>query len=97
MPTPISTFIASQKEFNARQGAAVDSIVKSFAGLSTDLETLNNKILELQNSPGGVTPEDQVLIDELQAQGSDLVARAEAVAEGLAKLDNSQPPVLPAP
>lgn len=97
MPTPISTFVASQKSYNDRQGAAIDSIVKSFAGLSSDIADLNRTITELQNSPGQVTPEDQALIDELQTAGSELVNRAEAVAAGLAKLDAAQPPVVPVP
>lgn len=93
----ISTFAANQKAFNDRQSAAIDAAVASITGLTEDVASLNVKILELQNSQGGVTPEDQVLIDDLQAQGEAVAARAEALAAALATLDSQTPPVVPPP
>lgn len=77
----ISDFAAKQKAFNDRTGAAIDGIV-------ADIGVLNDKITELQNSAGQVTPEDQALIDDLQAKGEALASRAEA-------LDNERPPTPP--
>lgn len=80
--TAISDFAAKQNEFNTRIGSAIDGIVG-------DIKSLNDKITELQNSSGAVTPEDQALIDDLQAQGQALADRAEA-------LDAQTPPAPPA-
>lgn len=91
----ISTFAANQKVFNDRQAAAIDAAVTSITGLTGDVAELNRKIEELQNSQGGVTPEDQVLIDDLQTQGEALAAKAEALAAALALLDAQNPPVVP--
>lgn len=77
----ISDFAAKQKAFNDRQSAAIDGVV-------ADVKALNDKITELQNSPGQVTPEDQALLDELQTQGEALASRMEA-------LDSQTPPVVP--
>lgn len=77
----ISDFAAKQKAFNDRTGAAIDGIV-------ADIKTLNDKITELQNSAGTVTPEDQALIDDLQAKGETLASKAEA-------LDAQTPPPPP--
>lgn len=79
--TAISDFAAKQTAFNNRVGASIDGIV-------ADVKSLNDKITELQNSAGTVTPEDQALIDDLQAKGEALAARAEA-------LDAQTPPVPP--
>ena len=91
----ISDFAAKQKAFNERQGAAIDSAVASVNGLTADVKALNDKITELQNSSGGVTPEDQALINELETQGEAVAAKAEAAAAALKALDEQTPPVVP--
>lgn len=91
----ISDFVAKQAAFNSRQGAAVDSIVSSVAGISADIDLLNEKITELQNSPGGITPEDQALLDQLQAQGEEVATKVEAASTALANLDALTPPKPP--
>lgn len=78
----ISDFAAKQNAFNQRIGAAIDGVV-------ADVKTLNDKIEELQNSGGAITPEDQALLDSLQEQG-------EALATKLEALDNLTPPTPPA-
>lgn len=93
----ISDFAAQQKSFNDAVSAAVDSMQASLTGISGDITTLNDKITALQNSAGGVTPEDQALIDDLQAQGAVLSNKATALAEALAALDALTPPAAPAP
>lgn len=105
----VTDFAVAQKAFNERQAVAIDKLAAAATtqatattGLAEDIKTLNDKITELQNSSGGVTPEDGVLIDELQAQGEALTARAEGVATAaeaqaaaLEALDSQTPPVVP--
>lgn len=81
MATPISDFAVKQNEFNDRQDAAV-------AGLTGDVQTLNDKITELQNSAGTITPEDQALLNDIQARGEAITAKLEA-------LDALTPPKVP--
>jgi chromosome segregation ATPase len=91
----ISTYAAKQKEYNDRHGAAIDSIVTSQTGLSGDIAELKRLIEELQNSPGEISPEDQALLDDLQALGEEAATKAEAQAAALKALDESTPPVVP--
>lgn len=93
----ISDYAAKQTEYNRRQAAAIDSIVASNAGLAADIKALNDKITELQNSSGEVTPEDQALIDDMEAKGAAAADRAEATAKALAALDEQTPPTVPTP
>lgn len=93
--TVISEFAAKQKAFNDAQGTAIDSLVSSVSGVAADVIALNDKIMELQNSQGQVTPEDQASIDELQAQGGALKTRMDAVVNSLAALDAQTPPKPP--
>lgn len=81
MASPIADFAAKQNAFNDRVDAAV-------SGLTEDVQTLNDKITELQNSPGSITPEDQALLDAIQT-------RSEAVATKLEALDGLTPPKPP--
>jgi len=80
--TAISDFAASQAAFNTRMDTAI-------SGLRDDIDALNAKIDELQNTSGGITPEDQMLLDDLQAQGDAMAVKLEA-------LDNLTPPAVPA-
>lgn len=77
----ISDFATKQNAFNDRMDAAV-------TGLQGDVKTLNDKITALQNSPGTVTPEDQKLLDDIQARSS-------AIADKLDALDALTPPTPP--
>lgn len=77
----VSEFAAKQNEFNDRVDTAV-------TGLQADIQALNDKIEELQNSPGEITPEDQASLDALQARG-------QAIADKLEALDALTPPVPP--
>jgi len=79
----ISDFAAKVKAFTDRQDAAID-------GLVADVKTLNDKITELQNSSGGISAEDQKLLDEIQNHAS-------AVADKLDALDAQTPPPAPPP
>jgi len=77
----IAEFAVKQNEYNARIDAAV-------AGISADLVALNDKIAQLQNSAGTITPEDQATLDELQRSG-------QAAADKIEALDALTPPVVP--
>lgn len=76
----ISDFAAKQQQFNSRMDTAVD-------GLSKDVAVLNEKILELQTTPGAITEEDQALLDSLEERGNAIAAKLEA-------LDGMTPPKL---
>ncbi len=69
----ISEFAAKQDAHNAKVAADLDTI----SGKIADMNTL---IGQLQNSSGSVTPEDQALLDKIEAAGKDLEAKADAVA-----------------
>lgn len=77
----IQQFAAKQTAFNEQIGTAI-------AGIQGDIHGLNDKITALQNSPGTITPEDQALLDGLEAAGKTL-------ADKLSALDALTPPVVP--
>lgn len=77
----ISEFSTRFKAFQERQDKAVD-------GLVADVGGLKKKIEELQNTAGEITPEDQALLDEIEA-------KAGAVADALDALDAETAPVPP--
>lgn len=83
----ISEYAAAQAAFNAR-------IETSVAGITADVTSLNDKITELQNSPGRITPEDQALLDGLQAQGAALAAKLEAL-DAIVTVPPPAPPEAP--
>lgn len=77
----ISDFAAKVKAFNDRQDTAVNN-------LQADVKALGDKITELQNSAGQVTPEDQKLLDDIEA-------RQGAITDKLDALDSLTPPTPP--
>jgi hypothetical protein len=81
MPSKIADFAAAQTAFHNRLDTAV-------SGLTADIEALNDKITELQNTQGQITPEDQTLLDAIQVRG-------EAIAAKLDALDALTPTVTP--
>lgn len=91
----ISDFAAKQNAFNARQAEAQQAVTEGLADLTGDIQTLNDKITELQNSPGQVTPEDQALLDGIVAQSEANAAKAEALADAIKTLAALTPPKPP--
>lgn len=77
----ISDFAAKVSAFQDRQDAAVTA-------LQSDVKNLEDQIAALQNSSGAITPEDQALLDGIEA-------RASAVSDKLDALDALTPPVAP--
>lgn len=78
----LSDFAQRVSAFQDQQSAAVD-------GLKSDVQALNDKITELQNTPGPITPEDQTLLDGIES-------RAKNIADKLTALDAQTPPTAPA-
>ncbi len=85
----ISDYAAAQKAANEQIGAAVDGLTTSTTGLVADVQSLKDKIDALQNSPGEVSQEDQVLLDTLQVDAGTLVARIAAAAAAVKALDDA--------
>ena len=82
------TIMSAISEFSARVTAHNERIDAAVTGLQGDVDALKKKIEELQNSPGAITPEDQALLDGIEA-------RASGVADKLAALDALTPPTAP--
>lgn len=76
--TAISDYAAKVQTFQNQVSTALDDI-------KTEIQALNDKITQLQNSSGTITPEDQALLDAAQAQSQALVQKAQA-------LDSINPP-----
>ncbi len=106
-----SEYAAAQKAYNEAQATAIDDLGVSVGelttattGLAGDVEGLNKKIEDLQNSGGGMTPEDEATLNDLQTAGAALqerlttaAAAAKAASAGLKALDEKTPPVIPVP
>lgn len=89
MPTAseaIKAFAEKQTAFNTRHNAGLTD-------LEGDIKALNDKIIELQNTQGSITPEDQALLDDIQAKSEANVTKVEALA---AQTPPVVPPVPPA-
>ena len=93
----IDNFAAAQRAYNTAQATAIDGLVSSLAGVTQDVVDLQAKIVELQNSPGTLTPADQANLDEMQADGAALVTRLQGVQSALGALDAQNPPTVPTP
>lgn len=68
-------------------GESVDGLVASIGGLDRDVGSLKAQIADLQNSTGGVTPEDQARLDKIEAALTALAGKTSAVASAAAALD----------
>lgn len=75
-------------DFAAAQNAFQDRIDVAVAGITDDVAGLNETIAKLQASPGTITPEDQAMLNDLEARGAAVAAKLEA-------LDALTPPVSP--
>jgi hypothetical protein len=69
----IADFATAQNAFNAELSSDLDAI-------TTAIAALNAQIATLQNSPGTLSAADQATLDSLQAAGTALEAKADAVA-----------------
>lgn len=67
------------QDFSAKVDAAFDKIGVSVDGIAADIQFLKDKIAELQSNPGPISPEDQALLDALEAKVNGMVAKVEAL------------------
>lgn len=81
MASKIAEFAAAQNAFNDRQDAAISD-------LAADIKSLDDQIAALQATSGAITPEDQALLDGIQARSS-------AVSDKLDALNALTAPVVP--
>lgn len=86
----LETIMTAISDFAARVTAFMDRQDVAVADLQGDVKSLEDQIAALQASAGAITPEDQALLDGIQA-------RASTVADKLDALDALTPPVVPAP
>lgn len=83
-----SAIMSKISEFADKVTAHNDKIDAALEGINGDVVGLKALIEQLQNSAGEVTPEDQALLDQLEA-------RLAALADKTAALDELTPPVAP--
>ncbi len=67
------------KDFSDKVDAAFEEIGTSVDGVQSDVTALKAKIDELQNSSGTVTPEDQALLDQIQARATSLAEKVKTL------------------
>lgn len=70
-------------------GDDVGNLVDSLNGIAGDEKFLKDTIDALQNSPGNFTPEDQKLVDAIQARVDALGAKVTAAKTAAASLDSA--------
>jgi outer membrane murein-binding lipoprotein Lpp len=75
-------------DFAGAVNASFDEINETVGNISSDVTDLLAKIEELQNTPGGITQEDQALLNDIQA-------RSQSIASSLKALDEVHPPTPP--
>ena len=71
--------MASIQEFAGRVDAAFDALHTSVAGIETDVTWLKDEIVRLNNTPGPISPEDQALLDAIEARATALVTRVQTL------------------
>jgi hypothetical protein len=91
----LTNYLANQTEFNRRQGEAVESLALSLDDLGKDIQVLNDKITDLQNSPDRVTDDDAARITDLETTGNTLTGKFETIAAALKGLREQTPPAVP--
>lgn len=66
-------------DFAQQEGAKLTEIQGAVGSIATGVKNLDDLINQLQNTPGEITPEDQALLDQIQAQSNDLLAQVQAI------------------
>ncbi len=97
MSKPIEDYTAAVDAKFAEIGTSVDDIVTSVAGVTADVTSLKDIILQLQNNPGPISPEDQALLDKGVANVTALATRVADVSAALKALDAATETPPPAP
>lgn len=71
-------------DWAAKQQADLTAISGVLDSIATGVNALDALIKQLQNTSGSITPEDQALLDQIEAQSAALVTKAQQI--------NTQPP-----
>lgn len=84
--------MSALSDYVGRVNTAFDKLGTAVDGIAADVAFLKAKIEELQNNPGPITPEDQALLDALEARANTLSDKAAALDAA-----TEQPPPPPPP
>lgn len=79
-----------------KQDAELTPIASAVEGLTADNVFFRQKIEELQNNPGPITPADQAILDALEARVASQTAKLTDAKNRLQALDDLTPPTPPA-
>ena len=74
------TIMSAISDYAAASKLSFDAIKTGLDTLTTQIKALDDKIAELQNSPGAITPADQALLDQAQTMSAALATQATALA-----------------
>lgn len=83
----ISEYTESVDTKFAEIGTSVDEIIAAIAGVSGDVASLKSIIEKLENNPGPISPEDQVLLTNGLAKVTALSDKLKGVSASLKALD----------
>ncbi len=86
VPYTVRKIMSAISDFADKMKVHNDHVDIAVAGLQSDVKNLSDQIAALQASAGKVTPEDQALLDGIEA-------RTSAIHEKLDALDALTPPV----
>lgn len=75
----LDQIMSAISDYTTRVDAHLDKLDKGIKGLGDDIKFLKDKIIELQNSPGPISPADQALLDALEARVKTAAEKAEAL------------------
>lgn len=91
----ISEYAGKVDEHLEKIGTGIDDINTGIGGIDIDLQELKKLIEQLQNTPGQITPEDQALLDAIQAKAASLAEKSATTAAIVKALDDLTPPPAP--
>ena len=77
--------MGSIQDFGNRVNTAFDQIHAAVTGIADDIDWLKQEIIRLQNTPGPISPEDQAILDALEARVGGMVTRIDALDTATAR------------
>lgn len=75
----LNAIMSAIKDFSDRVNAKFDVLEPAVDGLVDDIKFLKDTIAQLQNNPGPISPEDQALLDALEARVGTATTRVTAL------------------
>lgn len=93
----ISDYVANVTSQFGELGASVDQIVTSISGIAGDVQRIKDKLTQIENNPGQISPEDQALLTSSISDITALNTKVKAAAEVAKALDEAteEPPAPP--